>query len=433
MEDFSHIQQTLDRIESITDEWIEDRASEFDPRSWESKDAHELRRKACSEAALYLLQADKIPGESVDSPKLKEIVIEATNGPLFYELLHREPMQVRSYGYAILYASEQDELSNEKFWEFLGDRLEQKSLRAIDRLPFETLDLWHMSKIYGRDIEVGPDEIFPLSGLPYPMDIFQVDLDDIYPFTHHLMFYRGMGMKGYDFPNEQIEYDLETELCGLTLRFLGKENYDIVLELLLSGVLHHQLPPDLVAAVLEIIRDVAEEEGKVPDYTIGDGGADTIASQVDDTLGDLGGETVEWGENYHVNLVAGYTVRGTRSEWDDLVASYSDEERPEYDRDQLLEFSRMLAAFANYNLQEGASKLESIVDEPIVDAFPQVFDDAVTFLKNQRRSDGTYGYWAKEKLKFESMGYDTDQFEPELIEPVSDSCKKALQAANKDD
>lgn len=425
--------RAVEDIESLTDEWAEGYASQFDPRDWESKDAHELRRKACSEAAMYLLQAHNAPGASVDAPKLHEVVVDAANDPLMYELLHREPMSVRSYGYTILYARDRGELSDPAVWDALGDKLGAASLRGVDRYPFETLDLWHMNRIYGREAVFDPDDVFRLSGLRFPTDFFHVDLEDIYPLTHHLMFHRGMGMAGYGFPDEPVPFDLETELCGLIFRFLGEDNYDATLELVLGGALHRQVPPDLVTAVLEVIRDVAEEEGKVPDYTIDDDSVDTISGEVDDVMGDLGEEAVDWGEHYHVNLVAGYTVRTVRAAWPELVAAYDDEHRPSYDRDQLAAFSDMVSAFANYDLKEGADRLVEVADRPIAEAFPDVFDEAVAFLEDQRRSDGTFGYWAKEKLKFAAMGYDEDQFEPELVEPVSETCDRALRAVERGD
>jgi hypothetical protein len=54
----------------------------------------------------------------------------------------------------------------------------------------------------------------------------------------------------------------------------------------------------------------------------------------------------------------------------------------------------------------------------------------VTFLRDQRRADGTFGYWPEKRLLLGRAGVDADQFDRRFVATTTEVCAAALAAVD---
>lgn len=425
----SAVPTELERLERICGGWVNDRADQFEIHECETHDEHRVRRKAFTEMSIYLFLGDQLPVSPVaERSALRSVLVEQVNDPLYRQALQRNPLTLRAHGYPPIVARAAGELRDDATWRALGDLLEQDFVWAKERQPFATLDLWHMATLYGTDPLYDAETILQTSCLDRELHPVWAELKHIYPMTHNVMFYRGFGLDQFGFPSEPAPYDVGRSHVGLSLRFLAERKYDALAELLLSGVLQRQIPPDLVGLCLSRLVAVAESNGYVPDYTVDDDQVTTFNQENVEILDHLDDRAVDWGVQYHANVVAGYTALCVRAEWPALLEAWADRDPPDYDPADLLTLGDAFAKLASYDLKAGARALRAVAGTDAAAAYPAAFEAAVSFLRDQRRDDGQYGYWAEEQMEFERLGHDPAQFEERLISPSSEVCRRALEA-----
>jgi hypothetical protein len=240
------------------------------------------------------------------------------------------------------------------------------------------------------------------------------------------------------FPDEPAPYDISALLRGLVLRYMAEDNCDIVLELVYAGVLQRQISRQMVQLVLSWVLEKVENYGYVP-------GPDTDKTAQmklfevakgsstrgrDDDQQNYESEREEvWEKSFHTNQIAGMTARIIARDWDKLDKRPTDhclEERPY--RRNVTRLGQLLRSLADYNLKRGAQQMTELAQSPVMTEYEAVSQDAVTFLGDQRTLDGGFGYWTKEEILYTSAGNSPDAFRTELVKPVSEVCRDALEA-----
>ncbi|WP_251328861.1 DUF6895 family protein [Haloplanus pelagicus] len=424
----SNVPAELRRLERIAGRWIDDRADLFDPHGWERQDEYQTRLKAFSELSIYLMLGDQLPVEpSADRTDGHELVVERVHDRSYREAIRRNPAEIRVYGYPPIYVDLAGELRDPAVRDALGDVLGGDAAWARERQPYALLDVWHMATLCGIEPPYDRDTILRTSSLVGGVHPIRAELEDVYPLTHDIMFARGFGLEGFGFATDPLPYDVRCAHVGLALRYLAAELYDPLLEVLLTGVLQHQLPPDLVGVCLQRLVEVAESHGHVPDHSGDDPRLDTISDANTETLAHLGDRAVDWGSQYHVNLVAGFCALGVRAEWPALREAF-EWRTCTYDPETLLGLGEALDHLAKYELESGARRLRDVAGTDAAAAYPQVFEAAVTFLREQRRADGSFGYWPEERLVLGRAGVDADQFDRQFLATTTEACADALDA-----
>lgn len=424
----------LRRLERTAGRWVADRAELFDPHACERREEYRIRLKSFGELSIYLLLDDQLPVESVvDTRALRALVAAGVEDERYHRRFRRNPARIREYGYPPIFARLSGELDDRAVWRALGDALNDDHVWARERQPYALLDVWHIAKLYGHDPPYDAGTILRTSCLDGGLHPIRAELADVYPLTHDIMFAHGLGMSGFGFPADPVATDTSTLHECLILRFLAARLYDPLLELLLTGVLQRAVRPELVGLCLSRLTDVAESNGHVPDHTVDDESLDTISRTNAEALDHLDERAVDWGSQYHVNLVAGFFALCARAEWPALTDGRESWERPAYDPETLLGLGSAIDRLAGYELRSGAEKLRAVAGTAAVEAYPEVFDVAVSFLRDQRRDDGQFGYWSEEAALFETIGLGDRLFERRFVRPTSRACADALAAIDENE
>lgn len=405
-------------IRAVADGWIARHADQFDPFVWTDLDERHLRRKAFTEAALYLYVADEL-GAGDAAPALRDLVVDRANDPRYHHLVRRHPREFLKYSHPMSYAKARGVLSADGAAVVEGV-LDGQTPWAVERVPHRLMDLWHFCTVYGYDrCPFAPDELLRLGTLNYPPDVVEADLSDAYALTHNLLYYHNFGVPHPSFPSDPAPYDLGEALTGLVLRFMAADNCDVVLELLVVGVLQRQLPPDLVGIAVSWIAERAGRRGYVPGPEQEDPAVDVES---------WGEAEREWAQHYHTNLVAATAARAMTRAWPAFLGSDAASNDPRTDAEDVARLGRLLATLADYNLQSAARQMAGLARSPVVGdgAYAAVFADAVAFLRRQEAGTGHYGFWTDEAEMYRALGNDPEAFLPEVIGPVTDACTAAL-------
>lgn len=420
----------LDDLRATAEGWLAGHAAEFDPFDWTTTERRTYRRKAFGEAALAEYVAD-LHGDGPVCAPVRDRILEYADDRRYYGLLARAPYEFRRYAFPLAFAASRDELGADA--EAVVDRvLAEGGFLATERVPYELLDVAFTCKVYG-DADPGLDEdaVLETSVLAHPPHPADARVDVVYQLTHDVIFATNFGYEGPAFRSPPLDHDLPETFVGLLLRFVAEGHQDVVLELLLAGAVQRGLPPALVRFALGWVRATAEGRGYVPN---GGREATPSAGPVADPAGDApdwDGETREWATHYHTNLVAAMTTRVLDHQWSGLVEAVDD---PDLDHDDratdLLRLGRLLASLADYDLGAAAERVVALADSPVADAYAGVFDGAVDYLRRQRASDGTYGYWTDERKLYADHGGDPAAFRERLVEPASRTIADAIEAAD---
>lgn len=420
--------QTLELAEEIhltARQWLESRVDKFDPLSHESGASKQLRRKAFAEAALVVYTADRL--ETVTPVEgLEELLISRCNDRQFYQLLLRNPGEVRLYGPALAYVHSIGELDSGAV-EALQTTLKRDAAWAKERKPYELLDMVHLCRLAGVEGNVSDmEQIIQFGAQCNPPELIDSKLETVYGLTHNVIFWHHFGFPHPEFPAEPAPHDADSSYRGLITRFLAAENYDILLELVLCGVLQRAISPTTVTAVFRSLQETTEELGYVPgpeidgDGLVSAGLADSIDTQESTEV------DTHWKQNYHTNILAFVVTRIIQAQWEEFVEETT-AERYECTTEEITALGTVLESLAAYDLKAGAQRLTEIGDADICEQFPDVVSDIVTYLRQQRVSDGDYGYWTDERLLFEQNEDYSGSFTEQLVEPISESCETAIE------
>nr|WP_276255218.1 hypothetical protein [Halovivax sp. TS33] len=381
-----------------------------------------------------LVYIDRVLGTTGTLRPLSDLVLERTNEHRYYELLLRNPSQFRLYAPSLAYVYALDEL-DQSASDTLSFAINQESTWSKERKPCQLMDLSHVCKLSEQG-ERSPDmrTLIELSNQYNPPDIIESTLKMAYELTHNIFFWHHFGVDHPAYPSVPAPENANDRYPGLLLRYLADENYDIALELLLSGVLQRTLSPVTVQLVLEEVTGVINEHGYVPGPQLDDdgvSGGDTLDDELNiDETDHLDEEVTSWRQHYHTTLVAAVVSRVLRAEWDDFVAETQREDH-DCSYGELISLGHVLRVFGDYDLEEGSQRLIEISDSRVSDAFPIAFTSAISFLERQRNQRGKYGYWTDERLLFTSKGSRAESFDEDLVAPVSELCETAIREATR--
>lgn len=436
------VPERVHEFATAVDDWINDHARYVDPFDWADTDERYWRKKMFLESAGYLLN---VRGTGADEPlpAIHDVVIERTNDRRFAHKMLRSPRDLHHYAVPALYARYVDELDRDTA-SALERTADLGAFRLAERLPMRRLEFWalsrYLSSLFDGEYEwYDPERVLESSILNNQPNVARSTISDAYCFTHDVLFYNNyLGVCDEVFPDDPAPYDVTVLVRGLILRYMAADNCDIVSELLLSGVMQRQISRDLVRLVVSWLLEKAESNGYVPGPEVSEDEVMRRMSLDTPDVDDFGGrwdydsrEEAVWGKNYHTNIVAGTTAHFLHRDWEHIETrggeySIADET---FRRD-VFRLGEMLNSLGEYNLERGAEQMTALADSPVRSEFPVVFDQAVEFLANQRTNDGEFGYWSDEEVLYTNAGNTPQSFRSELVAPVSEACREALDAVD---
>lgn len=438
----AELPERVNEFAHTVDNWINDRVQYIDPFDWEDSDERQWRKKMFLESAGYVLTAR---GLGVDNPlpAVHDLVLNRVNDRRFAHKLLRSARDLHHYAVPVLYAKYVDELDSNTV-EAFERTVELGAFRRAERLPMRNLEYWalsiYLSELFEWDCDwFEPELILENSILNNQPNVVRSTLSDAYCLTHDVLFYNNyLGVCREAFPAGPAPYEATTLLRGLILRYMAADNCDIVSELVLSGVMQGQLSRQMLQLALSWLLKKAEPNGYVPgpDQKKGQvlGGMSLDRTDIEDD-GDrwdyASPEEVVWGNNYHTNIAAGMTAHFVLREWDALVCwpgehSMADES---FRRD-VCRLGEMLNSLGEYDLERGARQMLALSDSPVRTEYRGVFEQAVDFLSNQQTRSGEFGYWTDEEVLYTNAGHPPESFRTELVAPVSEACREALEAVD---
>lgn len=248
-------------------------------------------------------------------------------------------------------------------------------------------------------------------------DVIESTLHEAYAFTHNLLFYYNFGVNIPGLDYKRIESDIEDVIIKLVLRYTFEKNFDIVFELIYVAALHQQLPKWLLHFVfccLEKNNQSINIRGPI--------------NPNPDDLKERSSEYIEWAENYHTTLVASSMFRYLINNWN-VFDKYSTTKHLDLPPDhfkKLYQVGSAYSALSEYELPIGAYRTSAIQkdSDSIINHY---IKDCVDFIAFQRKSDGTFGYWPDEEILYYRNGGSQDDFNQEIITPISKLCLQALE------
>lgn len=435
----AEVPERAGEIRRLTDDWLDENAQYFDLFDWQGSKEKHYRTKAFNEAGIYLLNA--LNHEEDDAvPALEELILDRVNDRRFVQSMLRHPAKFHHFVYPPLYANYVDYLKNDVATA-LKQIAEQGAFWSKERLPYRYLELCYLSRTFDIEFEHNEENILTYTLLNHQPNIVLADSFDVYSLTHDLMFshydklfYNDLDVAGHNTPGMAASYDLANVFRGLILRFMAKDNADITLELLLTGILQKQVSRDMVRLVLSWVLEKSQTAGYVPGPPKESMPAPVLSPKVMKKkeppwkyeYKDKQDET--WVRNYHTNIIAGMTARVLSRHWYELDNRQMMDPRLEkYSfRRETMRLGQLLSSLADYDLDKGSQQMIELASSPVTTEFPLVFQEAVDFLEDQRAQDGRFGYWASEEIIYINKGNSQESFHNDLVDPVSETCQKAL-------
>lgn len=425
----------------LVDEWINDHVKYIDPFQWEDSDEKWYRNKAILEVSGYLLNSRGVGGDE-PPPELEDMVIDRVNDRRFAHRLMRSPRDLHHTAFPVLYVNHIDALE-ENTSAALERCVKLEAFWDAERLPMRQLEYCFLSKFFSQMFGYTQDRynektILKNTLLNNQPSIIRSTLRDAYLLTHDVMFYNNhLGVLTEEFPDEPAPYDITELLQGLILRYMAEDNCDIVLELLLSGILQRQISRQMVQLVLSWVLEKADERGYVPGPTRREMDITNLPStdkrgiekySQKDPRWDYGSDQEEiWGENFHVNVVAGMTARIIKRDWNKICKWPKDKRIGEQTfRRDTMRLGQLLKSLGEYDLKRGAKQMEELARSPVATEYQVIFQEAVCFLENQKTQDGEFGFWTDEEILYTLAGNSPESFRDKLVKPISESCREAL-------
>jgi hypothetical protein len=418
------VRSALDDIESVADEFLVTHTERFDPFNWSELDSRHIHRKAFTESSLYAYTLDVFE-ETGTATELRDLVVDRTNDRRYRHLLLRNPHEFIRYSLPVGYLDAIDEL-DDSMAAAIDSILDRRTVWSVERQPYRQLDLWHFCQLYGyEDCPLDRDHILSASCLEYPPHPIEAELEDAYAFTHDLLYYHNFGLSHPEFPDEPAPYEHDDVIAGLILRYMADDNCDITLELLLVGVLQRQVTPELVGLVTSWVRQQGRTNGYIPSPA-----QLPLGEDHDEDIEAWSSTDHEWAENYHTNLVAATTTRVINSSLDGLGPQSEAGPLTQTEIRDALKLGQLLDTLSEYDLERAAHQLGELADSPVRERFPTVFETCVEYVRNQRTPDNEYGYWTDEEAIYLALGNSRQDFVEEMIRPVSEACRVALEAVS---
>ena len=409
---------TVLKLERAADDWIAARLLHFDPFVWASREERYIRRKAFAELSLYCMVRQHFGKDDDQQRYISSFVIERVNEPGFADLVMRGPRQFLLYSAAALYAHLRNELAPAS-GRAVDAVLAGDTVWGCERPPHRMLDLWHFLVGYGdaRASRMDRDLIVATSCLRFPPDPVDCILSEAYALTHNLLFLHNFGCGGPGYLNCPSGYRISDVMQTQIVRWLAEPNFDIVFELVMTGVLEDAVSPDLVAYTIKRQTEAVTRDG----FVRGPRPPKSDPLPVPAIEPAEAGSFSDWSLHYHTNLVVASTMRVLHARWNSTATSSSLLDLP--DDEVMGVLSRIFSDLAAYELLTAAAGITEISDSGRNSTVNRCLEIAREYIARQRRESGLYGYYLDEaKLHAGTPRSDEaarQKFEAELQRPVS--------------
>ncbi len=395
-------------LERAADEWIAARLAHFDPFVWASREERYLRRKAFAELAIYCLVRQKFDGG--DGSAIGAFVIDRVAEPGFAELVLRGPRQFLLYSAAVLYAHAQGQLTAD-VRAAVETVLNGRTVWSCERPPHRMLDLWHFLNGYGdpRAQRLNRDAIVAGSCLAFPPDPVDCTLSEAYALTHNLLFLHNFGCGGAGYMERPGGFALADVMQTQIVRWLAEPNFDIVFELVMTGLLENAVDPRLAHHAVGRLMQSFDAQGFIAGPR--PPASETLPAPA--IVPEGAGPFMDWALHYHTNLVVASALRVMRRTAIPHLEPIDDE--------SLDRVAHALTDLARYELVAGAAAIVDVEgSDPLLSRIVGLARD---YLARQRRGSGLYGYYLDEaKIHAGTIRSDVPAqrlFEAELQRPLS--------------
>lgn len=438
------IPDRANELATTVDDWFAGFIKYVDPFNWDEIKTEAFRKKGFLELSGYLLNAHGVTGDN-PLPEIHDVIVNRVNDRQFPHLMLRSPRELHHFALPFIYAYAVDEFET-KTARRLEKCIEADAFWEVERVPYRQIESWFLSKCFSEMVASGP-QIYDVetalenSLLNHKPHVIRSTLSDAYCLTHDVFFYDNhLGIFPELFPEDPAPYDISDELFGLILRYMAENNCDIVLELVISGVLQRQISRGMVQFVLSWILEKVEKHGHVPgpetNKTVlmdlpepGEGYVDQNVDETSDRWDYDNEQERVWGENFHVNAVAGMTARIVARDWEKLERGSKNMHLNERsNRRDIARLGQVLKSFAEYDLKKGARRLHAMTDSGVMNKYQPLVRESVTFLRDQQCLDGSFGYWTNEEMLYTNAGNSSDSFRNEFVEPITEACEAAIKA-----
>lgn len=427
-------------LEKLASDWIDKNVRYFDLFEWDGMKEKFWREKAFNEAGMYMLNALKFEDDD-HTPELKELLRKRVSDERFAHLTLRNEENIHHFAYPTLYV---DAINTEdvEATAALKQVAERGEFWSSERVPYRLLEFCYLSRVIGTEYDHDEENIIKQSVLNHQPNIVRSTYNDAYCLTHDLLFYDDsvfynnyLGSGDYNSLETPVPYDLTELLPGLILRYIAEDNCDLALECLLIGILQTQISREMVQLVLSWVLEKSQPVGYVPgpdkDALNALLSSQWMGNEVDapwEYAHECENEAI-WAKNYHTNVVAGMTARVVKRNWDELDNRPMDSslEEQRFRRD-VTRLGQLLESLAEYDLAKGSRQMIELTESPVVTEFSCAFQEAVTFLRNQRTQDGDFGFWTEEEILYMNNGNSRKSFHNEMVSPITEACQSALDA-----
>lgn len=438
----SEVPSKADELASLVDDWLSDYTEYVDPFNWESTDKQFVRKKAFAELSSYLLNAYGVGGDR-PLPDIHELIVDRVNDRRFLHLTERSPRELHHFSFPFIYAGYFDTLEG-RTESRLESIIKEGAFLDAERVQYRQLEYNFIGKCFSQIMGYSWEPYDAATALEnsvlnHQPNVARCLLPDAYCLTHDVFFYNNYnGIFPDQFPDEPAPYDISDLLRGLILRYIAEDNCDIVLELLFAGVLQRQISRQMAQFVLSWVFEKVEGRGYVPgpgtDRTAElksmDVDEDSLSREDEESREAYGNEHERiWVGNFHTNQMAGMTARILSKDWEELDKESADRRlKEESFRRDATRLGEVFRALSKYDLKTGARRITELANSPVINEYGRTTQDAIEFLENQRNTDGEFGYWTKEEILFTNGGNSPNDFQNELVKPVSKACREALDA-----
>jgi len=151
-----------------------------------------------------------------------------------------------------------------KFEALLATMIGSPEHHSKERFPHRVLEQEWVKKLWNRTPQNTPDlsKTIACTPLGYSLDLLLGSRDDLYAFTHAIMYVTGFNDRPWSLPRSRCDILLEAE--GMLARSLDEEDYDLAAEILLSWPLTGEGWSATATFAFRVLRNVEDKVGFLP-------------------------------------------------------------------------------------------------------------------------------------------------------------------------
>lgn len=393
---YASMDARVSRAISDIDQWLGDNCWVANPQSWTSRQHAIMKRKSFAEVALYVYIANQL-GESCDM-RLYDMISHVVLGSDDYvSLLFRSPGKILLYGTPFVALKVSGDLP-ESYRAKIANLVTSRNVLGTERLPHRQLDLWHFTKALGLPAPFDGLAASKFGLLGFPPNPILCDSRDSYGLTHNIFYITNFGVVNEFFP--QYETDKKDELVrclnGLSAKVLFEGNVDLLLELAICLLIMTGRHTPISRLIIDHALECFEKE-KI------------LNSPDNSDVAEIAQEAPEeshWFRSYHTMSVAAIAFRIFR-----ITAAGSanfDSFEQCVPKDDMLVVGRAMLNLMQYKLLDAASAVHTLNNNLHPD-LSHLEDEILSYIIDQQRSNGSYGYFSDEVRMWGQLGGDPEE------------------------